>query len=129
MAGRMAAGIPGSGRCRPPFSSLSPPKGGCSSKGGIPRADYAALARDILSAREIGPAVVDRARRALEKHLAQTPAAAMPVQRVDDDFPCATGTALSAWVFASALRTIPSRGSAGSARLCTTPRRPMPASA
>ena len=56
MTGRMAAGIPTSGRCRFPFSSLSPPKGGCSSKGGIPRADYAALAGDILSAREIGPA-------------------------------------------------------------------------
>ena len=100
MAGRMAAGIPASGQCRPPFSSLSPPKRGCSSKGGIPRADYAALAGDILSAREIGPAVVDRARRALEKHLAQTPAAAIPVHRADDDFPCATGTALSGGVVA-----------------------------
>ena len=105
---------------------------------GIPRADpwharaladYAAQAGDIPSARKMGPAVVDRARRAPEKHLAQTPAAAMLVQRVDDDFHGATGTALSAWVFASALRTIPSRGSAGSPRLRTTPRRPMPASA
>ena len=80
---------------------------------GIPRtdpwhaqalADFEALAGDIPCAREIGPAVVERARRALEKRLAQTPAAAMLVQRVDDDFHRATGTALSAWVFAAALQ-------------------------
>lgn len=67
-------------------------------------ADFEALAGDIPCVGTIDAAVVDRARRALEKRLAQTPAAAMLVQRVDDDFRRATGNALSAWVFAAALQ-------------------------